>query len=309
MQAVQEIINVFVASVVSLAVLFILTRLGGKRQIAQMNLFDYVNSITIGSIAAEMATNLEQWYRPLTAMIVYGIAAFAVHYGTCKNRNVRLWLSGQAIPLMENGTIYISATETALHCYLFQAMEEFNSLYPNVRFKILNNSTTESVNAVKEGKVDLAFVSANLQVAKPLRMKILRKYHDILISGNRFGELKDDGKEVSLKELVSYPWISLTAETITRRFLNEYFEKNSLTFTPDMELATTDMILPAVRHNLGLGFIPAEFADSELKSGQVFEIKVKEKLPERNIILIYDVEYPQSIAAKEFQKFLKEKEM
>ena len=47
MQAVQEMINVFVASVVSLAVLFILTRLGGKRQIAQMNLFDYVNSITL----------------------------------------------------------------------------------------------------------------------------------------------------------------------------------------------------------------------------------------------------------------------
>ena len=207
---------------------------------------------------------------------------------------------------LENGTIYISATETALHCYLFQAMEEFNSLYPNVRFKILNNSTTESVNAVKEGKVDLAFVSANLQVAKPLRMKILRKYRDILIAGMRFEELKAGKEELSLKELVSYPWISLTAETITRRFLNEYFEKNGLTFAPDMELATTDMILPAVRHNLGLGFIPAEFADAELKSGQVFEIKVKEKLPERNIVLIYDMEYPQSIAAKEFQKFLKE---
>ena len=208
---------------------------------------------------------------------------------------------------LENGTIYISATETALHCYLFQAMEEFNSLYPNVRFKILNNSSTESVNAVKEGKVDLAFVSANLQVAKPLRMKILRKYRDILIAGMRFEELKAGKEELSLKELVSYPWISLTAETITRRFLNEYFEKNGLTFAPDMELATTDMILPAVRHNLGLGFIPAEFADAELKSGQVFEIKVKEKLPERNIVLIYDMEYPQSIAAKEFQKFLKEK--
>ena len=208
---------------------------------------------------------------------------------------------------LENGTIYISATETALHCYLFQAMEEFNSLYPNVRFKILNNSTTESVNAVKEGKVDLAFVSANLQVAKPLRMKILRKYRDILIAGMRFEELKAGKEELSLKELVSYPWISLTAETITRRFLNEYFEKNGLTFAPDMELATTDMILPAVRHNLGLGFIPAEFADAELESGQIFEIKVKEKLPERNIILIYDMEYPQSIAAKEFQKFLKEK--
>ena len=187
--------------------------------------------------------------------------------------------------------------------------EEVKVTKEEINAEIDNMLERYSEIAVKEGKVDLAFVSANLQVAKPLRMKILRKYHDILISGNRFGELKDDGKEVSLKELVSYPWISLTAETITRRFLNEYFEKNSLTFTPDMELATTDMILPAVRHNLGLGSIPAEFADSELKSGQVFEIKVKEKLPERNIILIYDKEYPQSIAAKEFQKFLKEKEM
>ena len=47
--------------------------------------------------------------------------------------------------------------------------------YPNVRFKILNNSTTDSVNAVKEGKVDLTFVSADLQVEAPLKTKVLRK--------------------------------------------------------------------------------------------------------------------------------------
>ena len=64
---------------------------------------------------------------------------------------------------LENGTIYISATETALHCYLFEAVRDFNIQYPNVHFKILNNSTTDSVNALKEGKVDLAVVSASLQ--------------------------------------------------------------------------------------------------------------------------------------------------
>ena len=120
----------------------------------------------------------------------------------------------------------------------------------------------------------------------------------------RFEELKAGKEELSLKELVSYPWISLTAETITRRFLNEYFEKNGLTFAPDMELATTDLILPAVRHNLGIGFVPEEFAEEEKKAENVFEIEVEEKLPTRNIILIYDTEYPQSIASKEFQKFL-----
>ena len=97
------------------------------------------------------------------------------------------------------GTIYISATETALHCFLFRAMGEFNSIYPNVHFKILNNSTMDSVNAVKEGKVDLAFVSTDLQVNKPLRMKKLREYHEVLIGGSRYIELK--GRKISLEEL------------------------------------------------------------------------------------------------------------
>ena len=61
-------------------------------------------------------------------------------------------------------------------------------------------------------------------------MKILRKYRDILIAGMRFEELKAGKEELSLKELVSYPWISLTAETITRRSKMNILKKNSLTF-------------------------------------------------------------------------------
>ena len=73
-------------------------------------------------------------------------------------------------------------------------------------------------------------------------------------------------------------------------------------------MATTDMILPAVRYNLGIGFIPREFAQDDLESGKVFEIHVKEALPERNILVIHDTEYPQSIASKAFQKFLTERD-
>lgn len=202
---------------------------------------------------------------------------------------------------LENGTI----SETALHCYLFEAVRDFNIQYPNVHFKILNNSTTDSVNALKEGKVDLAVVSASLQLAEPLKMKVVRKYREILIGGSRFAELK--GRKTSLEELSAYPWISLTSEAISRRFLNEYFSKNGLQFSPDVELATTDMILPAVRYNMGIGFLPGEFAGDDLESGKVFEIDVNETLPERSIILIHDTEYPQSIASKAFQKFLAER--
>ncbi len=206
---------------------------------------------------------------------------------------------------LENGTIYISATETALHCYLFQAMEEFNIRYPNVHFKILNNSTKDSIIALKEGKVDLAVVSASCNISSPLKMRRVLGYQDILIGGTKYQELK--GKRISLEKLSEYPWISLTSESITRNFLNEYFEEHGLQFSPHVELATTDMILPVVRHNLGIGFIPAELVKADLLAGTVFEIKVEETMPERDIILIYDTEYPQSIASKEFQKFLAER--
>ena len=124
MQVFQEIVIVIVASVGSLVALFFLTRLGGKRQIAQMSAFDYVNSITIGSIAAEMATNLEQWYRPLTAMVIYGVAACLVHYCSCKSIAARAFLSVRPIILMENGKIYkkeLTRAKIDLNEFLAQA--------------------------------------------------------------------------------------------------------------------------------------------------------------------------------------------
>lgn len=204
---------------------------------------------------------------------------------------------------LDNGAVCISATETALHCCLFHAVEKFNRQYPNVRFKLLNNSTIDSIQALKAGKIDMAVVSSPpFQVKSPLKMKTLRKYRDILIGGKKFQHLR--GKRTSLENLKDYPWISLTSESITRDFLNHYFNEHGLMFDPDIELATTDMILPAVRYNLGIGFIPEEFAADDIRSGNIFEIAVKEKLPERSIYLVYDTEYPQSIASKTFQTFL-----
>ncbi len=52
-----EIGQVVITSLVSLMGMFLLTRWGGKRQISQMSPFDYLNAVTTGSIAAELATN------------------------------------------------------------------------------------------------------------------------------------------------------------------------------------------------------------------------------------------------------------
>lgn len=77
----MDILNVILLSLFSLIALFILTKLMGYRQMSEMSMFDYINGITIGSIAAEMATSLEKdWWLPLTAMIVYALAAIVLSY-------------------------------------------------------------------------------------------------------------------------------------------------------------------------------------------------------------------------------------
>ena len=101
-----EIGQVALSSVFSIVVMFLLTRWGGKRQIAQLSPFDYLNAVTLGSIAAEMATNLEQWYRPLTAMLIYGAATWAVQYTACKSIALRSFWNGRTLVLMDCGTIF-----------------------------------------------------------------------------------------------------------------------------------------------------------------------------------------------------------
>lgn len=102
----QEVIHAVVLSIGSLIVLFLLTKLMGYRQMSQMSLFDYINGITIGSIAAEMATNLEDYHRPLTAMIVYGLAAVGLSQFTEKSIKVRRFLNGKPLILLHHGTLY-----------------------------------------------------------------------------------------------------------------------------------------------------------------------------------------------------------
>ena len=85
----------------SIAVLFILTKLIGSKQISELNMFDYINSITIGSIAAEMATSLESnFIQPLTAMVVYTLLITLTALISSKSMLFRRFVSRQSLSVI-----------------------------------------------------------------------------------------------------------------------------------------------------------------------------------------------------------------
>src|SRR5574344_951484 len=103
----QDILYIILLSSGSVVVLFILTKFMGYRQLSEMSLFDYINGITIGSIAAEMATSLENDYKePLTAMIIYSIFSVLLSKISTKSLKARQFIEGKPVVLMDKGKIF-----------------------------------------------------------------------------------------------------------------------------------------------------------------------------------------------------------
>lgn len=101
------ILKTSLTALLSIAELFILTKIMGKRQISQLSLFDYINGITIGSIAAEMAvSSYDRILKPAVAMLIYGLVAVIFSLASNKSINLRRILVGKSTVLMDNGKIY-----------------------------------------------------------------------------------------------------------------------------------------------------------------------------------------------------------
>ena len=103
---IMDFFNVFWRSIFSILALFFLTKMMGRKQISQLNLYDYVVGITIGSVAAEISTNLDtDFWGGIVVMAVYTGVSVLVSFLTEKSIVLRRFIIGNPIVLMEKGKI------------------------------------------------------------------------------------------------------------------------------------------------------------------------------------------------------------
>lgn len=206
--------------------------------------------------------------------------------------------------ILLSGAVSIGANETALHGILLSKLRKLRQAHPDFCIRIFNHSTPQAILALKHGQLDLAVVTTPTGVRKPLREIPLKPFREILVAGREFAFL--EGKTLRLRDLQDYPLVCLAADTKTFEFYDRLFLEHGLTLHPDMEAATTDQVLPMVRSGLGMGFVPEELAAEALERGDVFQIRLKESIPERSICMVKDAGRPLSMAAKELEKLLRQ---
>lgn len=203
---------------------------------------------------------------------------------------------------LQSGIVTIDASEIALHCCLLPVLKEYRRKYPGVRIRLFNHSSPQAIEALKKGLADFAVVTMPKNLPKTLRCYSIVKIQEVPIAGMDFVFLR--GKSLTLEELTQYPLVSLGPHTTTFDFYSHLFSKHGLKFLPDMEAATANQILPMVKSNLGIGFVPESFAQDDILSGSVFQISMETPIPQRSVCLLKQEKQPLSIAARELEHMI-----
>ncbi len=109
----MDVLKVILTSLLSVAALFVITKLMGHKQVAQFDFFDYISGITIGSIGAELATELEQPWKPFIALVIYGIVSVLLIILTNKLPQTRKFINGTPTILFDKGLLYRDSLKKA----------------------------------------------------------------------------------------------------------------------------------------------------------------------------------------------------
>lgn len=223
----MEVLNVILASLFSAAALFLIAKIIGHKQVAQLEFFDYITGITIGSIAAELATTLDKpWWKPTIAMLVFGAVAVCLSLLTRILPRTRKFINGTPTIVLNNGKLYRENMKKAK-----LELSEFLLLCRQEGYFNLNDIQT----AVFEynGKLSILPVS-NKRPLNPEDMKLAPKPEhigtEIIMDGKILGEnLKRKGLSVEwLKKEIENQGYKHAKEI----FLGICYDNNELTLFP-----------------------------------------------------------------------------
>ena len=203
---------------------------------------------------------------------------------------------------MRTGTIRIGATETALYGVLLDVLAKFRAAYPGIRLHITNGSTSSTAAALRKGLLDLAVVTSPTDSLPDIQSTPLLAFKEILVAAACSDYSKE--RRISPSEVFTYPIVSLGRHAKTYEFYSHLFLPYGLEWQPDIDLATSDQILPMIRAGLGIGFVPEFMAMPDLEQKVIVPIEVLGLKPERTIVLLEDKTKCLSAAAAALREMM-----
>lgn len=206
------------------------------------------------------------------------------------------------------GTIRIGASDTIFEYFLAEKIVEYHEKFPAVKIELMADFTPDTIEKLKANRCDIAFVNLPIEIDQELRLdENCMRLNDIFIAGEKFEELSLS--VLSLEKLRKYPLITMDKNTVAYRSLAAFFSSLGITLQPAIEVGSWDLMKRLVAKGMGIGVIPKEYAQRELQSGELFEVRTDPVLPVRSVGMLLPKNQPVSYALHSFIDYFRNKKV
>lgn len=202
----------------------------------------------------------------------------------------------------KKGKLRIAVGDTISRYFLLPFLEDFHTAYPGIKLNIINGTTTEICEFVKSGRADIGVCNLPIQDDQ-LQVIPCKEIQDIFVCGEKYKKITE--KPISLEYLMRMPLIFLEKKSNSRMYVENFLNERGFQVSPVFELGSHDLVLDFTKSNLGISSVTKEFSKEYLEKGFIYEVKLEEEIPKRNIGIIYLRDMQISHAAKKFVDSIK----
>ena len=142
--------------------------------------------------------------------------------------------------------------------------------------------------------------SPNSHMSGSYVQKTVSTFTDVFIANPAYFNLKQ--QEIPFSELKQYPILMLDRKSTTSEFLHNIFLQHQLELIPEVELSSNDLLIDLAKIGLGIAFIPDYCLTKD--TNELYILKTKEKMPERQMVAAINPGLPISASTEEFLKLL-----
>jgi DNA-binding transcriptional LysR family regulator len=202
---------------------------------------------------------------------------------------------------LEKGRLSIGMPSNIGSFYVFDKIIEFHKLYPNIEITIITGSTSNLVNLLESHTIDFIIDTPPFKnLNNEIKIKKLATVNYCFIAHKNFNK-----KITSLKQLINEQLILPIPNTANRKDLDDIFIKYQVNIENFLNIHTTEMIIAAVKQNLGIGYVIEDLVKNEIKNKELTKLDIKESLPTIDINLVYNPKYITTAPLKFITDFLK----
>jgi DNA-binding transcriptional LysR family regulator len=199
------------------------------------------------------------------------------------------------------GMITIGVSTVLCKHFLLSHLKPFMNEYPEIKIKIINKTTFDTLKNIDQGIIDFGIVSRPFNIT-PYTFIKLGDIQDIFVAEKEY--LKSlqilEPNDIFSKGI----FMLLEPDNITRQYVDQFFAENHIVMKPEIEINTMDFLIEFAKIGLGVTAVIKNFIEKDLAEGSLIEIPVSPAMPPRTVGIIFDKKKTLSIATQTFLSYL-----